>query len=671
MTIYVSPDGDDSGDGTADAPLATVDGARNAVRNYRSENGIPDGGIEVVFAPGVYSVNAQTVFTSEDSGEEGSPVIYRSAEKGGAVFDGAVTIDPSLFVPVSGKAKDIIQDEQARSKVLEADLTEAGCWDLDDTAEYQTGWVCHSYRQELYVDGKRQTVSRWPNVGYDTAAGYNDGEGCPYLVIPEEKAVLWSKEKVRFFGYPVYDWDSLNLGSPSSAAVDAERSVFLFLNGTGYFSIQGAAPVDYFLYNLLCELDTPGEYYWDTESGKLYWYPDGSSDGRKISFSQFAGQWFVMNGASDISFEGFVFENGRADIFSGSDTGNARIIIDSCVFRDMGGYPVNLTGSFITVKNCEMYELGAGCISLTGGVLNDVKSAGSVVTNNSLHDYSQTYTVYNPAVTLSGYGFTVSHNEIFNAPHEGIAFNCGGSVIEYNYIHDVCLQTSDAGAVYSGRRWDWSENIIRYNFIENVTDRMFGGTPHAIYLDDCLSGQRCYGNILKNIAGCALLAGGGKFNRIENNIFTGTSYPIILDARGIGREFMHDSVTYPDGYMWQCLRSNIDYLSEMQRFAVPLNLLMVEQTGLSMPSRADDPGTPTYGIIAGNLLYGDGDPFSDDTYPVTVVAYDNIRYTSDPGFAGADSGDYSLGENSIVFRDIPGFENIDCSKIGIIEQLPD
>ena len=104
--FYVSTDGSDDNDGSEDKPLLTIDGARKAVSEYRKSSGIPEGGIEVVFAPGTYRIDHQTVFTAEDSGEEGRAVVYRASGDGEVLFDGGITIDPSLFVPASD---DIIQ----------------------------------------------------------------------------------------------------------------------------------------------------------------------------------------------------------------------------------------------------------------------------------------------------------------------------------------------------------------------------------------------------------------------------------------------------------------------------------------------------------------------------------------------------------------------------------
>ena len=374
----------------------------------------------------------------------------------------------------------------------------------------------------------------------------------------------------------------------------------------------------------------------------------------------------MFDGASYISFCGFTFENSRSAVFDGVTGDEGNILIENCIFRDLGGYAVYLEGYSVIVKDCEMYNLGSGCVKLVGGNLEGVLASGSTVENCLIHDWSQTYIVYNPAIRLDGYGFTVSHNEIFNSPHEAIGFDCGGSVIEYNYIYDVCTETGDAGAVYSGRRGDWSANIIRYNLIVGV----WSSEPCAIYLDDCLSGQIIYGSITVNAD--SLWIGGGKKHRIFNNIFIlgEDTSAISYDQRGVGIDVLHKAVTYPDGYMWTRINNaDFSYLSDIQRFAVPENLLMIEQSGRSYDTRPDDPGAPSYSIICDNVIYRrfkGGEGLIRNTpadYLGSVIS--DIIYETDPGFVDPENGNYSLREDSRVFRDIPGFIRIDFDSIGI------
>ncbi|HOC73193.1 MAG TPA: hypothetical protein PKL54_10280, partial [Candidatus Hydrogenedentes bacterium] len=54
MTLHVSPDGADTNDGSAGAPFATLEAARDRLRALRTANALPDTGAEVVVHGGVY-----------------------------------------------------------------------------------------------------------------------------------------------------------------------------------------------------------------------------------------------------------------------------------------------------------------------------------------------------------------------------------------------------------------------------------------------------------------------------------------------------------------------------------------------------------------------------------------------------------------------------------------
>ena len=660
-TFYVSPGGNDAGSGTEDEPLATPAGAGAAIAAYIAENGLPEGGMEAVFEEGRYPVMEKTVFGKECSGADGSPVVFRAAPGAGVIFDGGVLIDPSAFHSAPDGIKAKISDADAAENLLEVDLAAAGCLFLEDITGYSHEWFCESYRQELYSDGIRQTVARWPNTGYATGSVELESDGSGTHTVPDDKYELWAESgTARYFGYPINDFAHL---IDDDIQFDDERSVII-IDGSTFDGINMSSY--YYIFNVLCELDSPGEYFWDTASGKLYWYPDGPVEGRKISFSQFPDVWFDVSGSSYINFEGIVFENARTAVIFGSEDAD-HITADGCVFRDTGGTAVKLNGKGNTVKNCELYSMGAGGIYVLGGDPDGHVRSDTLITNNLFHDWAQTATTYNAALRLEGYGFTVSHNEMHSAPHQAIAFDCGESLIEYNYIHNVCTETSDAGAMYAGRRWDWSGNIIRYNLVKDIVDKVFGGDPNGIYLDDCLSGQTVIGNILVNITGNSVMCS-GKYNEIRNNIIIGDS-PIYFDTRGMNGDFMQYALHYPAAFMWRELRK-VDYLSDVMRLMAPVNVLTLEQSGLSKAK--DDPGTPSYNTVTDNIMYDEGRIHSSpartpDITKTTGNVQSNVCYSEDPGFTDAAGGDYSLRSDSVVFRDIPGFESIPFSQIGIIE----
>ena len=120
VTVYVSPVGDDTNDGSEAKPLATVEAARNAVRKIRSENGgsLPDGGVQIVFEDGVYRLGGTLELGAEDSGADRAPVVWRARNRGKASISGFVELD---WKPLTDEAVRAQLPDVARDHVLEAD----------------------------------------------------------------------------------------------------------------------------------------------------------------------------------------------------------------------------------------------------------------------------------------------------------------------------------------------------------------------------------------------------------------------------------------------------------------------------------------------------------------------------------------------------------------------
>lgn len=142
-------------------------------------------------------------------------------------------------------------------------------------------------------------------------------------------------------------------------------------------------------------------------------------------------------------------------------------------------------------------------------------------------------------------------------------------IIEYNVIHDVVLESSDAGAIYAGRSWNWYGNIIRYNCLYNIGSADFAAS--GIYFDDALSGQSAYGNLLVNIYGYGFLLGGGRDLEVTNNVLINTGVPFLYDNRAIngikkGGWFSHANT--PGEGLWATL-TEYDVNSEPWKSAYP------------------------------------------------------------------------------------------------------
>lgn len=109
--------------------------------------------------------------------------------------------------------------------------------------------------------------------------------------------------------------------------------------------------------------------------------------------------------------------------------------------------------------------------------------------------------------------------------------------------------------------------MIRYNLIHSIGAD--GHTPDGIYLDDALSGQTVYGNVLVNIPKYAIHAGGGRDNNIENNlIINAGEHAIKYDDRtrdgALNGGWFSDLADKNTGELWKGL-NNSPYKTEIGR----------------------------------------------------------------------------------------------------------
>src|SRR5581483_631566 len=115
--FYVSPAGNDSAAGSANAPFATLDRARAAVQEFKKQNPGRSTPIVVLVRGGNYYLKTPLNFTADDSGSERAPVIYQAyaGEKpvisGGQVITGW-KLDPKTKAWVTTLPKNTANFEQ-------------------------------------------------------------------------------------------------------------------------------------------------------------------------------------------------------------------------------------------------------------------------------------------------------------------------------------------------------------------------------------------------------------------------------------------------------------------------------------------------------------------------------------------------------------------------------
>jgi hypothetical protein len=102
--IYVTVDGKDSNSGTKENPVATLEAARDLIRQYKAVKILPKGGITVWIGKGQYGQQKSFVLNENDSGEPNAPIVWRALPDEKVSVSGGQSVPSDKFKKVTDKA---------------------------------------------------------------------------------------------------------------------------------------------------------------------------------------------------------------------------------------------------------------------------------------------------------------------------------------------------------------------------------------------------------------------------------------------------------------------------------------------------------------------------------------------------------------------------------------
>jgi hypothetical protein len=436
-------------------------------------------------------------------------------------------------------------------------------------------------------------------------------------------------------GYWFWDWAEQRHKIEALDPTTRTLTVAKPYHGYGYRKGQW-----FYGFNILAELDAPGEWYLDRQSGLLYFWPPAQIASGQAVVSVLP-TLLTLSDTSYLTFRGFTFEAARGTAITIRGGEQNRLV--GCTLRNLGSWAVQVSGGQRhTVVGCDVYATGDGAINLDGGDRRTLKPAGHAAENNYLHHWSRWNRMYRPALMLTGVGQRAAHNLIAHSPHTAIGFGGNDHLIEFNEIHDVCTESNDAGAMYAGRNWTMRGSVIRHNYLHHIQGFEGRGCV-GVYLDDQFCGTEVLGNVFYKVSRAAMI-GGGRDCTIANNIFVDCVPATHVDARGLG---------------WAA--SGFDGLKK--------GLQEVPCTEPPWSTRYpplvrildDDPMAPKGNVIARNVCVGGrwGD-FEGKAKPL-VTFQDNLL-DQDPKFVDAAHQNFQLQDDSPALR--LGFQRIPLDRIG-------
>ena len=645
--VYVAPDGSDKNNGTRTSPFASLARARDAVRGLKGRGA--EGPIAVRIMPGKYRVTETLSLTAADSGTKDAPIVYRAETKRTSKFYGGASL--TGFTPVTDQGILARLGAEVRDKVRQCNLKALGIKDYGELKVRGFAQPPSPPTLELFVDGKPMTLARWPNKGFvgikKLIQAGDIAKNIPSVFqYDSQRHARWGLAKdLWLFGYFHFLWAdaTIKVGKIDPVAGTVTTAKAYNYGGRAMSTQQG---IQYYAFNLLEEIDQPGEWYLDRTAGILYLYPPCDLSKSSVEIGMLSAPMISMDKVSHLRIEGLVFDLARYNGIVATDCDNC--LITACTVKRMAGNGISIIGGRkSSLIGCDIHTIGRRAAEVIGGDRKTLTPGGHLVENCRIHFFGRIDRTYTPAIQLEGVGNRVAHNLMYNCPSSVMRIEGNDHIMEYNEVHSAVRESDDQGAMELFRNATYRGVIFRHNYYHQVGKTGAGSAVHGqagIRFDDAISGMLVYGNIFwqsanGNFGGVQMNS--GRDNIMDNNIF-------VDCKQGISGGWN------PGNHVWKMLSEGTKpaafHTTDLYSRRYPKLKTMLEEPGVNHVWR--------------NVFYRCG---AISVRGKHIDLFQNgVFADSNPGFVNAARGDFNLKPDAPLFQNV-GFRPIPVDEIGLYE----
>lgn len=514
--IWVSVKGNDNNTGSKDSPKATLHSALRLAREWRRTNNkcIKDG-VTICLDSGTYFLYESLFIRPEDSGTEETPLVIKGVGDSDCIISGGVEL----------------KNWKKKGKLYVTDVPDFNGRPL----EFRQLWINGTKAVRARDVDDFEKMYRIKSVDADNrilwvpSASVKNIMKSPYpeMVLHE----MWCIANLRIKSIEVHgDSAAIRFHNPESRIQFEHPWPRPMVTNDGHNSA-------FYLTNAKELLDTPGEWFHDIKSGKLYYMPREGEDINELSAVIPAVETLVrFVGTLDRKVANIVFDNitfshstwmrpslqGHVPLQAGMyltdayqihpkmerTDGNHKLDNQGWLGRPASAVSVYagenidfINSRFIHLGSTGVdYEYGTSGGKVQGCVFSDIAGNG-ILAGSFSPEALETHLPYDPSDRSEVCkGLIVENNYITNVANEdwGALGICAGYVSDFTIAHNEISEVPYTGISLG---WGWNQNVvcmrnnkIHANLIHHYAKHMYdvagiytlGAQPKTIVSENCV-----------------------------------------------------------------------------------------------------------------------------------------------------------------------------------------